>query len=44
MKSSFVAVLRRSGNSMVVTVPKEVAQLFQEGEELRVTVRNGEKE
>jgi len=44
MKSTFVATLRKSGNSMTVTVPKAIADLLKFGEKVRVTIVNEEKE
>ena len=44
MKSTFVATLRKSGNSLTVTVPKAVADLFQFGEQVRVNISNEKQE
>jgi len=36
--STFSAKLRKSGNSIVVTIPKEIADLWQISKEVQITI------
>jgi len=42
--STFSAFLRKSGNSVVVTVPKEIADLWKVGKKVQVTIEDVKKQ
>jgi antitoxin component of MazEF toxin-antitoxin module len=44
MKAKFVVPLKKWGNSYVLKVPPQVAKLYEYGEELKVTIEEGEKQ
>lgn len=39
-RSDFIGTLRKSGTSIVVTIPKPVAELYKLGQKVKITIAN----